>query len=632
MAVNLTESALPHAAGSTESEDVFASVRAAAASAHSRHQFLGELLRIAGRHFRSPCALLHVRYAAQIIQDDCHFGPTDPAFWKPSVEAFLTDGLSEGRPRIRLLRSKDGQATISLLSAPVRDAQGTPIGAVALVTGLSEGWEGEARLATLDGLLRYASAAYESAKREPSSAAASFRPAGRMFESAVHFAFALTNEVRNRTSCEQAALGLVAGRQLEVLSVSGYDEIHPHGPGIQSLRAAMEECLDAEDIVCCPPDAHAPREGPRGLFRLHQQWRRAAGGDFVGSIPLRCDGATVAILSLRRPGTPFSTEELTRLRGQIEPLMPNLLLIRKASRGFLRHGWDSLKSFGQTVAGPGRYGVKLATALSIAAALVLAFGTMEYRVTVPCVVAPADMRHIAMPFEGILLSSPVAPGERVAAGQVLCELDRSELDRQRAELAAQYTVLQWEQDRAMAGEQPFEAQLARANQLLIEARLAIVERRLEQTVIRSPMDGVLVAGDLRQRIGEVLPRGETLFRVAAMHDWMLEAEFPQEALGEVRAGLSGVFTTHARPEIRHEFRLTRILPGAEIRNRRNVFVGEAEPMPVSKSGFGMSEAGKSEDWLRPGMEGVASVRCGPRRIAWILTHRMIDWVRVKLWL
>jgi hypothetical protein len=39
-----------------------------------------------------------------------------------------------------------------------------------------------------------------------------------------------------------------------------------------------------------------------------------------------------------------------------------------------------------------------------------------------------------------------------------------------------------------------------------------------------------------------------------------------------------------------------------------------------------------EDWWRPGMTGLAKVDVGPRNIAWVLLHRVVDTLRLKFWL
>ena len=35
--------------------------------------------------------------------------------------------------------------------------------------------------------------------------------------------------------------------------------------------------------------------------------------------------------------------------------------------------------------------------------------------------------------------------------------------------------------------------------------------------------------------------------------------------------------------------------------------------------------------LRPGMEGVAKISVDQRRLAWIWTHRIVDWFRLWTW-
>ena len=51
---------------------------------------------------------------------------------------------------------------------------------------------------------------------------------------------------------------------------------------------------------------------------------------------------------------------------------------------------------------------------------------------------------------------------------------------------------------------------------------------------------------------------------------------------------------------------------------KNVFVGESRiATPVRH--------------LAPGMEGVAHVRVGFRPVWWVLTHRIVDWMRLRYW-
>jgi hypothetical protein len=36
-------------------------------------------------------------------------------------------------------------------------------------------------------------------------------------------------------------------------------------------------------------------------------------------------------------------------------------------------------------------------------------------------------------------------------------------------------------------------------------------------------------------------------------------------------------------------------------------------------------------YLRPGMEGVGKVEVGERKVLWVWTHGLTDWLRLALW-
>ena len=62
----------------------------------------------------------------------------------------------------------------------------------------------------------------------------------------------------------------------------------------------------------------------------------------------------------------------------------------------------------------------------------------------------------------------------------------------------------------------------------------------------------------------------------------------------------------------------RITPIATAEEGRNYFRVEAvleEPVEA----------------LRPGMEGIAKIDVGRRRLLWIWTHEMLDWLRLSTW-
>ena len=70
--------------------------------------------------------------------------------------------------------------------------------------------------------------------------------------------------------------------------------------------------------------------------------------------------------------------------------------------------------------------------------------------------------------------------------------------------------------------------------------------------------------------------------------------------------------------------------------------GEALPFQVGNVSVASAEEGgnffrveaqlqRPSVSLRPGMEGVGKIVVGERRLIWIWTHRLTDWLRLKLW-
>jgi len=209
---------------------------------------------------------------------------------------------------------------------------------------------------------------------------------------------------------------------------------------------------------------------------------------------------------------------------------------------------------------------------------------------------------------------------RVAQGDVLCRFDCEELGTAACRVAGTDRrcwsgtgIGAWPEG------QPATAQLALANQRLSRARLEMIERRLELATLRSPLDGIVVTGDLRKRIGSVVSMGEPLFEVSPMGDWTLELEVPESAERRDDAGAVGVFASDApaggEPRVPCD---PGAAAGAGARGEERLRGGGGDPR---RCGLGAA-----------GHEGVAKVRIGPRRVWWVVLHRAIDYVRLKLWL
>jgi hypothetical protein len=118
--------------------------------------------------------------------------------------------------------------------------------------------------------------------------------------------------------------------------------------------------------------------------------------------------------------------------------------------------------------------------------------------------------------------------------------------------------------------------------------------------------------------------GEELFEVVPNDVLRLEAKVAERDIQDVKVGASGRLATNALPMDGYDFHVTRIIPVAKAEEGSSEFMvyGEADPAEA---------AAGHPDW-RPGMAGEVRIHVGNRRVIWIWTHRLIDFLRLKLWM
>lgn len=596
-----------------------------ALSSRSKSAFYTQSLSHISDFFACPYAMIHVRLSSEIIEDYRHSGATSPNFWKPVVQDFLNQSLTDNRTQSKFFSRKKSQGgdSVCLLSSPIYNSGGSPVGAVVIVV-CCEDVDSipyyKVILESLACMVSYSAeniggANNESGSQDITSGKYLSRTAG--YSSGRELAFAVTNILRNKTESNMAVLGLVNRRRVKIIAISGQDDVKKRSPDVIRIREAMEECLDTGGRVIYGQGSSS--EEPAKEYRLHRQWHEAAGHDVVVSIPLRVEEECVAILSLRRNGSqPFSGEELQKISDLAEPYAPAFELVEKANRGLLSHGVESVRNIGHAAVEPGMWTRKAAVLLSVVFSIWFFFGTISYNVTAPGTVVPRKIRHFAAPVNGVLESALVVQGDYVHKGDVLCEFNREELRLERSELTSQLRIFQIEQDEAKAGNSFIDSELAQANQELARTKIKIISHKIDQSIIRAPFDGIVISGDLRKHVGDVFAMGEPLFELAYSQQWLVELEVPESLSADLETGFQGRFVTNARPGLKHELRITRISPNAEIRRNRNVFVAEAD----------MDTTG---EWIKAGMEGTAQVDIGSRPVWWVAFHRVFDYVRLKFW-
>lgn len=250
------------------------------------------------------------------------------------------------------------------------------------------------------------------------------------------------------------------------------------------------------------------------------------------------------------------------------------------------------------------------------AALVAAFWPVAYRVSCVATVQTTGGRFISAPFEATVAQVHAIPGDAVQAGDVLLVLDGRPLRLERESLSAEIGQVSREYDVAIANRRIAEAQQAGLKRQKLQRQLDLITDRLSRLEVTSPIDGIVVSGDLEKHVGTPLEQGQALFEVAALDRMRVEIQIPEYDIRYVNQGNQTRIKIDAvgGPSLRMP--LDQLFPESEVRDDQNVFIGQVDLENQDAS-------------VRPGMKGEAIIY-GPQR-PWIWSWLRGSFERVLWW-
>lgn len=427
---------------------------------------------------------------------------------------------------------------------------------------------------------------------------------------------ALVNELASRHGCVRVSLGWREGPIIRLKAVSGTDRFERRMELAQRLEAVMEEASEQDEEIAWPgwPDADAVRRD----HEIYASAERLAG---LLSVPVRINGEPRGVLVLERAadGAPFAEADALALRVVADQVGRRLDDLYRNDRWFGARWAAATREWLAGFLGPKQTWLK---ATAIVCALILAFSLLvplPYRVNANFIVRATALLHLPAPFEGYLGEVRVRPGDLVRSGDLLLTLDQSDLLVERAAALAERQRFASESERAEADQKLADLRAARAALAQSQARLELIDYRIARAEMRAPFDGVVIDGDLRERIGAPVRPGDVLMKVSRLAGLYVEMRVPERDIDLIASSETAEIAFAARPEDTFGVAIERIEPSAQVEREGNVFVVRGRLV------------GEQAEWLRPGMSGVAKIESERRTLAWIATHRLVDFLRLKLW-
>ncbi len=425
---------------------------------------------------------------------------------------------------------------------------------------------------------------------------------------------ALATDLATRLDCDRVSIGFVKNQHARVIAVSHSAEFGARMNLIRAVGTAMDESLDQKSIIVLPAG-----DGDALVTRDHAVLARQFGSDCVLTVPFSVGKGTLGAFTFERPsGRPFDAEAIELCQAVVALCARILEDKRLNDRLLASRVLDASREQLEKLTGPRHFGRKLGAILLMGAVVFFNFATGAYRVGANAALEGSVRRVLVAPYDGYVASAPHRAGDVVPNGAVLATLDDRDLKleyykwaSQREQYAKQYQEAVAQHDRGQSN-----VLLAQVQQA--EAQMNLLAEQVRRTRVAAPFEGLVVNGDLSQSLGTAVKRGQVLFEVAPLNAYRVVLEVDEGEISHIRSGQNGTLMLTSLPGEVYPLTITHVTPVAVSREGRSYFRVEAS-------------LDRMTERLRPGMEGVAKVEAGNRKLIWIGTHKMIDWLRLVLW-
>jgi multidrug resistance efflux pump len=441
----------------------------------------------------------------------------------------------------------------------------------------------------------------------------------------------LCNELAAKMGASRVSLGWVhrhreGGSKVKLKALSHTEEFDKRQELSTQIVKAMEECVDAEEVVQFDPTGQA---STANVQREAAALSRLEGGSRVVSLPLRRKtGDVIGVMTLEFPvEKPATPQETTSLAVAADLLAPQLHDRYQNDRYLITKAGLSAKELGLNIIRPRYVTAKLIAGAVIGLLLFVTLYRPMYQVKAPFTLVAESKYTISSPLEnGVIKDVLVEPrsDQVVEAGTVLLKFETFDLEKQKQSAVARKAQAEIKRQQALAApgrDKAADARIAAEEIKEADADINYFDSQIARATIKAPITGIVLSGDLKDRRGATVKLGDTLFEMAPADAIRVDLFVPERDIQRVATGSVGQLSTSSMPGVKHDFKVTRVVPAAEPRQNATVYRVQAE--------IASAQAGK--DWL-PGMEGEARIDVEKKPLIWIWTHRLTEFVQMKLWL
>jgi len=428
-------------------------------------------------------------------------------------------------------------------------------------------------------------------------------------------ALRLVTELADVFVADRVTIGFSKDKRVKIEQVSHSISFDKRMNIIQCLEAAMCEAVDQHDYIQFP----ASDDDKTRIRLAHNKLHDVGGESQILTVPLYVHDDVVGAVTIeRRGGQVFSKQDIQYCESICAIAASAIVEKRNNDSNIFVKISRSLKDQLSKLLGPGHFAYKLILILLVLTVAYFSTATMTYNLSADARVQGEITRAVVAPFDGYIDTAAVRAGDLLGQGDIIVSLDVRDYYLEKLRWTSEVAILERQRQEATARNERAAVNVLSAQLEQAEIQLDMVDMQIERAEIRAPFPGLIVNGDLSQRLGGAVSKGELLFEISPLDRYRVNLHIRESRIADVRTGQTGRLFLSALPERPFDFTVSRVTPINVSESGQTYFIVEAQ-------------LDESPAQLQVGMEGIGQIQIDERKIISIWTRDLVDWMRIQFW-